>query len=387
MNESSRCDAEWSGFSLLGGPLHRLGARVGLVREHSNTVRLGLVIGLAFWAVGAALALLEGRTLFTLAMLGAHVRLLLAIPLLFVAESLLDPRLDAFMRVAVRSRIVPGKATSALLEELARVQRCANAAWPDALCLLLALALHWLRLYLPVPGLDSSAHLAGNTGATLAGTWYSLVCLTVMRFLILRWIFRLLLWWRSLWFMSRLPLRLIPTHADGVAGLGGLDMVQFHFAPLVLAISAVLSASFAVDIAAGAMSLNAVLSAAGAILLLDALLFVAPLLLFTPPLWTCKVKGLGRYMTLAENYSADFERKWLRGEGPQEELLGTSDIQSLADLTTAMSVVREMRVLPASTKTMTNLALVALLPLLPLALFKYPLADLTGQILARLVGV
>jgi hypothetical protein len=387
MSANLPVDLEWSRFSLLGGPLHRFGIRLGLVRNGSNTVRLGLVIGLGLWIVAALLALMAGRDLFSLAMLGAHVRLLLAIPLLFVAETLLDPRLDEFMHMAVRSRIVPGRATTALLQELARAKGWVNSAWPEAVCLAIVISVRWLAPHFSAPGLESSLRLSGVTVVGAAGLWYSLVCLTTLQFLILRWIFRLAIWWHCLWFMSRLPLRLVPTHADGVAGLGTLDMVHFHFAPLVLAISSVLSASFAVDIAAGAMSLTAVLSAAAAVLLIDALLFVAPLFLFAPPLWACKVEGISSYMSLAENYSADFEKKWLRGEGPREELLGNSDIQSLADLTSAMAVVREMRILPASTRTMLGLAVVALLPLAPLALFKYPLPELAAQIVSRLIGL
>ena len=143
----------------------------------------------------------------------------------------------------------------------------------------------------------------------------------------------------------------------------------------------------AVDIHAGAMSLEAVYPAIGAILALDAILIVAPLLLFARQLWVCKVKGIDDYMMLAEAYSARFEKKWLGDRPPEEELLGTGDIQSLADLTTAIGVVREVRLLPISPRVMLNLAIVALLPMVPLMLFKYPLVELIGQMLGRLTGL
>lgn len=37
-------------FSLLGGPLHGLGSRLGLVRGGTNTFRLGLALGLLAWS-------------------------------------------------------------------------------------------------------------------------------------------------------------------------------------------------------------------------------------------------------------------------------------------------------------------------------------------------
>jgi hypothetical protein len=44
-------------LSLLGGPLHRLGCRLGLVRGGTNTVVFGLVLGALPWLALLALAL------------------------------------------------------------------------------------------------------------------------------------------------------------------------------------------------------------------------------------------------------------------------------------------------------------------------------------------
>jgi hypothetical protein len=374
-------------FSLLGGPLHRVGARLGLVRGHTNTFRLGLAIGLSLWVIGAGLAMLDGRAILAFDLLGAHVRLLLAIPLMFAAEALFDPRQNEFLREVVRSRVMPGAATAALLAELARLKRLKDSWLPDALCLGLALAMGFLAPYLNVPGLDRSVHEEAGVELSAAGWWYTVVCLTTVRFLLFRWIWRMLLWLRCLFFLSQLPLRLVPGHSDGMAGLGGLSLVHMHFAPLVVALSALLAASFAVDIANGSMQVRAVYPAAAVILLVDALLFVGPLLLFVPRLWACKVKGIGDYMALSESYASAFENKWLRGEGREEALLGSSDIGSLADLTTAVGVVQGMRIVPATPRLLITLGLMALLPLTPLILFKYPLAELAAQILGRLTGL
>ena len=61
-------------FSLLGGPLHRLGCWLGLVRGGTNTVPLGLVLGAFPWLVLLALALFEslGPVLFSIEAIGAH---------------------------------------------------------------------------------------------------------------------------------------------------------------------------------------------------------------------------------------------------------------------------------------------------------------------------
>ena len=47
-------------LSILGGPLHRLGRRMGLVSEETNTIRLGVALGLLAWGVLIVLAILQG---------------------------------------------------------------------------------------------------------------------------------------------------------------------------------------------------------------------------------------------------------------------------------------------------------------------------------------
>ena len=60
----------------------------------------------------------------------------------------------------------------------------------------------------------------GSLSPSLAGWWMGLVSLPVLQFLLLRWYFRLFIWARFLWQMSRIELRFMPTHPDRCGGLG-----------------------------------------------------------------------------------------------------------------------------------------------------------------------
>jgi hypothetical protein len=183
-------------------------------------------------------------------------------------------------------------------------------------------------------------------------------------------------------------LQLLPGHPDGVAGLGHFEVVQAKFAPLVAAISAALAASLAADIGGGKMVLEASYPSIAALLLVDTALFVAPLLVFMPALAACRLRGLSEYTEFAERYVRDFELKWL-GSAPEanEPVLGSSDIQSMADLGTSVERVEAMRLAPVSVRLLIVLLAAALLPLLPLALFKIPLVELVRQVVTRLTGL
>jgi len=382
-------------FSLLGGPLHRLGVRVGLVRGGTNTVALGAVLGVALWSVLLLLACIGGDVdkFISLSVIGGHVRLLVAIPLFFVCETVLDPRMRALAAGVVRAGVVPTNAVPALAAQIARTVRWKDAWLSEAVCLLVAVL--WSVF-------ASSMHLHGATaapdpsrlaaGATLAGMWYWAVCLTIFRFLMLRWVWRLGLWCHFLWRMSRLQLNLVPTHPDGAAGLGYLEAVHAHFAPLVVAISAIQAASIAEEFAAGDISFQGIYPGLGLLLAVQAVLVLGPLFVFTPKLWRARLEGLERYMEFASHYVNAFEAKWAgQGTSPSpseaEPLLGTPDLQSLADLGTGVNRVQDMRWVPFSRRLVATTAIAALVPVLPLILFKYPLIELAQKFFANLVGL
>jgi hypothetical protein len=352
-----------------------------------------MVLGAFLWIVLLALVLIEGlgHVLFSIEAIGSHVRLLVAIPLLFMCEAFIDPRFSAFVQGIVRSQVVPASARPALESEIARISRWKDAWLPEAFFLLvvvlLALTMQKGNFFDYVSGVagGSKPRVLGET--TWNTQWYWMVCMPLFRFLLLRWLWRLALWCFFLWRLSRLELRLVPTHPDRAGGLGYLELVHTEFTPLVLAISAVQSASLAQDIALGRMTLDAIYPSVAFVLLVDAVLFLGPLLIFSRKLWSCKVKGMSDYSALAERYVSAFDQKWLGVDPvPREPLLGTADIQSLADLSNSVSIVRDMRLVPVSQSLLMYLAVAALLPLLPLVLFKYPFADLLAKFFDRLTG-
>lgn len=381
-------------FSLLGGPLYRLGRRLGLIRGGTDTVALGIVLGAFPWIVLLVLALFEGlgHVLFSIGAIGAHVRLLVTIPLLFACESFIDPRFASFVHGIVRSQVVPATERPALKSEISRIIRWKDAWLPEACLLLVAVLLALTMLnenfFDYLSGITIESNPNGVSDTTWTSQWYWMVCTTMYRFLLLRWLWRLALWCFFLVRVSRLDLRLIPIHPDRVGGLGYLELVHTEFMPLILAMSAAQAASLAQDVATGRMTFDSIYSAAAFILLADATLFLGPLYIFSIKLWKCKVKGISNYNAFAERYVNEFDKKWLSADpASREPLLGTADIQSLADLNNSVSTVREMRIVPISQNILKALAVAALLPLLPLVLFKYPIVDLIARFFERLSGL
>jgi hypothetical protein len=78
----------------------------------------------------------------------------------------------------------------------------------------------------------------------------------------------------------------------------------------------------------------------------------------------------------------DFEGKWIRGSAPKgEELLGSGDIQSLADLENSYAIVQEMRAVPFGIRDVTPLVVASAVPLLPLMLTVFSIEELVTQLI------
>jgi hypothetical protein len=389
MNENDKIQK----FSLLGGPLHRLGCRLGLVQEGTNTVWLGMALGLSAWGVLMLLAILQGigHKMFSLTVIGVHVRLLAAIPLFFLCETLVTPRMAEFVREIVSSGLVPETELPILASDIRRVNRIKDSWLAEVIFLLAAVTVLLIGMTVNMPGRTGNwAWILEQAGGrlTLVNGWYLGFCLSLFRFLMFRWLWHLGLWWYFLWRVEKLKLRLIPTHPDGAAGLGYLEVVQEHFAPLAIAISAVLSAHFAEDISSQTMAFEALYRSIPIVLVLNAVLFIGPLFIFSRKLWLCRITGWSEYMAMAARYVNAFDRKWIRDENASgESQLGTADMQSLADLTNSVNVVRNMRWVPAGRRLVMELAASVILPLLPLFLLKYPVTELAEKMLQILSGL
>jgi hypothetical protein len=217
----------------------------------------------------------------------------------------------------------------------------------------------------------------GQLHLTLSGYWYAFVSIPIFQFILLRWYLRFFIWFQFLWRVSKLNLHLIATHPDRAAGLGFLGGSSYAFGPILFAQGTLLAGLIAGRILYEGQHLMAFKVEAGMFVAFFMLFILSPLLMFTPHLALAKRKGLSEYGSLASRYVQKFEEKWVHELASSEEyLLGTGDIQSLADLANSFAVVQETRLVPFGLKDVARLAAATAAPLLPLVLTIISLEEL-----------
>jgi hypothetical protein len=120
--------------------------------------------------------------------------------------------------------------------------------------------------------------------------------------------------------------------------------------------------------------------------LLEIILLASPLIVLTPKLAKTKHRDAYAYGALGTTYSRAFDAKWIEGSYPErEELLGTADIQSLADLSNSFSVIREMKVILVDKRILIGLAVPAVLPMIPLVLIATPADEIVHAVFKLLL--
>ena len=383
-------------FSLvLGGPLYQLFLRTRTLRPPLGLLRRRVIgLSLLTWLPLLVLSTLEGKALGGTSLpflkdLETQARFLVALPLLILAEVLVHQRLAPAVRLFVEKGIVRPEDKARFDEIVASTARLRNSlAIELALIAFVFIGGHYLWREQFAIRADTWYAQSTEQGLRLsmAGNWYAWLSLPVFQFILIRWYYRLALWCRFLWRVSRLDLDLVPGHPDRAGGLGFLGMSTYAFAPLLLSQSVLISAMVGSRILHQGAQLQAFkLELAGALVfaLLQAL---GPLIVFAPDLVAAKRRGMREYGLLADRYVREFDRKWIRGgAAPEEPLVGSADIQSLADLGNSMAVIREMRPVPFGKETVLQLAFVTAIPLLPLALTVIPLEELIRRVLGVLL--
>ena len=394
MNNKSDLLDEPEDFSLaLGGPLFQLYLRSRLSGPALELlVRRIIVITAIAWLPLLLLAGLQGHIFggvqvpFLFAF-DTHVRLLVVLPLLIAAEIYVHDWSRGIIRQFLDREIIAAEDRPRFNDIVASALRLRNSIPLELALMVLAFAGHWAAISLT---LNASAWYGawvdGRLHYTPAGYWAAWVSLPILRFILLRWYFRIFLWYRFLWQVARLPLVLNPLHPDRAGGLGFLARSIFAFAPVLLAHTVVVSGAIANRIWHQGMRLPDFKVEIACVLIVLLLLVLVPLTFFSGQLVYAKRRALREYGNVASVYVRDFREKWIEGRNPERErLLGTGDIQSLADLGNSFDIASETRVVPFGKEQVFSLAIILAAPLLPLLLTVIPLEEMIDRVVAILL--
>lgn len=316
---------------------------------------------------------------------GVHVRCLVAIPLLILAE----PMLHGTAR-AVGSRLAAGAAVTAAarasFEAATRwVVRLRDSSLPWVL--LIGAAIGWSLADDPEDHADAMAWAIDAHGAIgFGGWWFAWVSRPIFLALLLAWLWRILLVSAWFWRVGRIDLSLVPTHPDRAGGLAFVEKLPGTFALVSVALSSVLASRWAHEILHHGASLASFRHTLIVFVVVWSLLLLLPLLAVSPALGRVRKEAIAAYSELVGRQGALVHRRWIEGRQVADEpILDAPEIGPVADAAAMYEAVRKMRRVPIGKVSIIGIVLPLALPLLVVAALQIPLKDLLLKLAKVLV--
>jgi hypothetical protein len=375
-------------------PPIRLQRRLGLIKpDNLNVNRRALLLAMICWL--PIIVLTTGHSAVTHTdtvtsvfwQVGLHVRCLVAVPLLILAEAFCVPQINAIVRHFVDSGIVSERDHPRIEDAVLSTRELLQSSTAELVVIGLAyvIALATMLSYPPDQLPAWAAPDVVTPRYSLAGWWYLLVSLPVLLILIFGWAWRLIVWTRLLWLISRLDLRLVASHPDKCGGLSFVGHSVRAFAIVVLAIAAIVAGRSASLVLAGsALPTSSVYLNAGMMLTVVAV-FVAPVFVFTSNLARLWRRGTFEYGALVGRVGSRFEGKWLDVRNVDQSVLEKPDFSATADLYGVVANVHAIRFVPIDLKDLVPLATAVVLPFVPVVLLAVPIEVLWGHVKSLLL--
>ena len=376
-----------------GGPIYRLEEKLSLVRDGRRRRGYWVLIALLVcWVpmllLSAAQGLAIGPTRLESFLMdfAINVRLLVTVPAFLLGEAICRAQLIKVVQQFLDAGLVKDESRAQFDATVRDTVNLSRSGWTDAVLVSLAYLHSAAALVVLLFELQDSTWRVpmtnGHAVLSLAGLWFFLVAFPFYSFLMWRWLLRIVLWWRFLWQVSGLDLRLSPAHRDGTGGLEFLSNSVGAFTPFVFGVT-----SFAAAIIAdfvvyeGDKPLQYQWHVIGLVALL-LILIAGPTLFFLRSLYNAREEDIFRYGALASRQIQRTEDKWLP-EGPVREDSESSmpDFRSITHLGHSVTAVHKMSLIPVNKEDILLLVIIALLPFIPVLATQVPIGEMFSVLL------
>lgn len=353
-----------------GGLLHRVELSVRLTKLRAQVIAAIAATWLPVVALGVGTELIAGRRDPLLRDISVHVRLIVAIPVFLLIDGTFPLLCRTILARLVAASFVSAPDLPRLDRILRRARRLADSTAPELAIAIASLAagLGGALGWIPIGGLGRRGPLAASQ------IWYAVTAWPLFQFLLWRSLWRWFVWTCILVGISRLSLKLAPSHPDKRGGLGFLSQPSISYcSKLLFAVSSVMCAEWAEKITIPSIrDLEPLLLA---YVLVAVLLAFGPLAPFGLILERARQAGLDQCGDLATAYSRRFEAAHREGL-ERGDATSVADPEPLAHMTVIFDQsVDRLRVVLFDRRDAIVLLIATLVPMVPAAVAQIPTED------------
>lgn len=365
--------------------------KVGLAPDNDlGVARRALFFAMFTWLPIVIWAALESRLLDRavgeplLAHYGVHVRCLVAIPLLILAEGMALRVIRTIVTQFLENGLIIESQRDRFTHIIKDNTDLRDKAFPWVI--VFALTLLWLV------GVPESLHehelswATLDTGMGFGGWWFLFVVRPIFTILLLGWLWRIGLLFRLFYQISKLDLALVPAHPDGMGGLGFLQKLPKAFILVTLAMSAVLASRWIHDSVYHQIALDTLKLPLLSFVVLWGLTVLAPLFVFSAKMISTRKRALREYSALLAEHGRLVHQKWILGQKIGERaILDAPELGPSADIQALYAAVKNMRTVPIGKSCIMPILVPIALPMIIVAATQMPLMKILTTLFKALV--
>jgi hypothetical protein len=368
-----------------GGPFDRLLRRFRL--RTSRGMRRTYWLGLILWAPIAITELVRSalgyRADLLMSDFSVHTRLLFTLPMLLASEPLLERATRSAIEGLYHGQFCDRRLIDRIVDRAERLR--------DSRVELVLLAVAFgggLLTLLKVFGPSGLFSGAAELEWSFSRLWYGVIALPLVQFLMLRWMWRWLIWSDVLARLARLPLAVLATHADLACGLNPLVRPVSGFTGFVMAISGILAGAWGTKLFYGQVTVTGLLVPLAVFLVVAIVVALGPLLALSGHLYRGRRRTLAQYGDFVRNYTQRFHAKWVAGSPHtvDGDLLGTPDISALCDLGSAYQVITKTRLFVFGPRTVMSVWAAGIIPMIPVFASQLTVEQVLKRIVSTVLG-
>ncbi|MFD2203472.1 hypothetical protein [Shivajiella indica] len=302
------------------------------------------------------------------------MRLLLAVPMFILSEKYVDKRILIIISQFLKNGMVNENNHNQFEQILQKFQRIAKKKRSEIVIILLVVVYGSFRLVFNNFNITSWIFPFESNEHKLswAGYWLVFISLPVFQFLIIRWMWRWILWLRLLLAISKSGILIFPPHPDKAGGLGFLGERPLVFGSFSLVLGVVYASILVNRILYLDFTLDQQIPFLIAFAAFSLIINIVPLIFFSELMRQTRLKYLHYYNSLGVDFIKDFEEKWLYQKKEKTE----STAQQGLTLNLHYNNIYEMKTFPFDLKSMLASVILTILPLVPLLLFYIPFKEL-----------
>jgi hypothetical protein len=322
-----------------------------------------------------------------------HARFLVAVPVLILIRNAIDIKSTAVTKYMAESLLDAEERQKMLSVTLPGMRKLACSTWTEIVLLLIilgsVLSIVQSGVYGGLQGGETNWKFTGmplENVMSAAGKWAVFVSIPFFQFLLLQWIWRYIVWMMLLFHFARIPLKLLPTHADRCGGLGLLILAQKSFSSIFMAGSLVISGQLILHFMNTSEDMMMVQRVGIGYILLSVILLMLPLLFFVGKLVRTKQVGMLNLSRLGTDMSRAFESEWLNDKPLTNRIEDKHTDPSMTyDYASMYDNLQQLRVVPVTLRDIMGMVVTIALPFLPILFVYYSAAEVLEKIIGLLM--